>query len=360
MIDHASYRARRTFGSLDALRAFSILAVIWHHTAPEIGNDASTRGFLGVDLFFVLSGFLIVTLLLRERDASGDISLKNFYIRRSLRIFPIYYLLLGALALAFAVKPNSKNAAPFFEALPYYLTYTSNWVSIPSIMSISWSLAAEEQFYLFWPPVEKFLRKYWLIVFIAGVVVMQLINFGLFWRRDLPILQATFTPILFGVALAHLLHTKKGYDFAAKIAGHRWSSVIALIGVLGCVILPAGDIAGGPRLAIHVSMVLLLASVVVREDHVLAPLLQLRVLTAIGAVSYGMYLYHMLLRFAVFAAFDRVGVEATILRFLATAIATFIVAELSYRFIEKPFLRLKERFSAKTQPSEGQVASTTS
>src|SRR2546421_12834986 len=95
--DHKNYLAAKYFPSLDGLRAISILAVIWYHV-PELRPIWAT-GFLGVHLFFVISGFLITTLLLREKAATGSISLKKFYIRRTLRIFPAYYLTLGLFLL---------------------------------------------------------------------------------------------------------------------------------------------------------------------------------------------------------------------------------------------------------------------
>jgi peptidoglycan/LPS O-acetylase OafA/YrhL len=159
--DHASFLARRYFSALDIFRCLAIVAVIWHHTDAAVAwFPASTRGFLGVDLFFVISGFLIATLLLRERDRTGGISLRQFYLRRSLRIFPVYYAMLGGVALFLLfVKPNSSMAQPFFDSLIYQALYLSNFVEITgSLLFFTWSLAAEEQFYLFWPPVEKWLR----------------------------------------------------------------------------------------------------------------------------------------------------------------------------------------------------------
>ena len=91
-----SYRAIKYFGSLNGLRCACILAVIWHRTAGA-GRDALllSRGYLGVSLFFVISGFLITTLMLREREAYGQISVGAFLARRALRIFPLYYLVLS-------------------------------------------------------------------------------------------------------------------------------------------------------------------------------------------------------------------------------------------------------------------------
>src|SRR5262245_44922164 len=150
---YETYRDTKVFGSLDGLRCLSIVAVVWHHAAGSmIDHPLLRHGHLGVSLFFVISGFLITTLLLRERDRFGDISLRLFYARRSLRIFPLYYtVLLAYVLLAWLFESGSRFGQQFFHSLPAYMTYTSNWfVKMEDervIFYFAWSLAAEEQFY---------------------------------------------------------------------------------------------------------------------------------------------------------------------------------------------------------------------
>src|SRR5579862_2132540 len=104
-----AYRQARFFSSLDGLRCLSILAVIWHHTGIRTGGvHLAEAGYLGVDLFFAISGFLITTLLLREKEQCGQISLKAFYLRRSLRIFPLYYTIIVVYLIAvWAIDRNT-------------------------------------------------------------------------------------------------------------------------------------------------------------------------------------------------------------------------------------------------------------
>ncbi|MCC7205614.1 MAG: acyltransferase, partial [Phycisphaeraceae bacterium] len=344
------------FGSLDGLRCASIVGVVLHHTwmnAPEWLTLAH-RGFLGVDMFFAISGYLIVTLLLREERKNGQISLSRFYTRRMLRIFPIYYFILGALTLLMLIKPGANEAPKFWASLPYLVTYTSNWVADASILAIAWSLATEEQFYIFWPPVERFLRGWAVPVMLAFVVVNQAVNFGLTdklvfekWGwHDTPVWQITFTPICLGVLLAHLLNSPRGFGWAWQAVGHRAVAPVLLAALLAVCALPAGDISGVHRLGIHLLITGLLAACVVREDHLLAGMLQWRIVVRIGVVSYGMYLYHMFARHGAEVLLGRAGIESQLALFPVTLALTYLVSELSYRTLEAFFLNLKSRFSA--------------
>lgn len=347
---YADYRAQRIFPGLDALRGLSIAGVVWHHAGvPVDGVLLSTRGFVGVDAFFVLSGFLIVTLLLRERDRHGQISLRDFYLRRSLRIFPLYYGVVLGLALLLWLRPGFTLAGSFWSDLPWLLTYTANWVGITGLLSVTWSLAAEEQFYLLWPPVERFLGRAVLLVWIGAVAVNQAANFGLLdgllppghRHEDLEILQTTFTPILLGVGLAHGLHHRASYERWVPWlthAGVRVGLVVVLVGVLGL----APELSGGPRLLVHVALVGLLASWVTGAG----PRPRLRILSRLGKVSYGVYLLHLFVMHVLEQyLLPHAPVRVPGDRFVACLLGTWLVAEASFALYERPFLRLKGRFA---------------
>ena len=100
---YEAFRGVRRFGSLDGLRCFSILAVLWHHSGINLDFPLFHRGQLGVHLFFAISGFLITSLMIRERKSHDEISLRKFYMRRSLRIFPLYYVVLLTYVVVVAV-----------------------------------------------------------------------------------------------------------------------------------------------------------------------------------------------------------------------------------------------------------------
>jgi len=348
----ARFASTRTFASLDGLRCLSILAVVWHHSATYGHSISLARhGFLGVDLFFVISGFLITTLLLRERAAAG-ISLRRFWIRRSLRIFPPYFALLAATAVTLAwLAPEARMREPFFAELPYLATYTSNWVPIATLFGITWSLATEEQFYLAWPPLERFLPKLVVPTLVGLVLLNQCVNFGLLdaqieaWlgvpRRELAVLQATFTPILLGVALAHALNEPARFAAIARWFGSRAAAPLALVAVIALACIP-GSLSGAPRLAIHLAMTALVAACVMREDNALRRFLTLGVVARIGVVSYGIYLYHLI---ALHGVRQLLGDDTNnFVQFLACALSAFALAEISYRLLESRFLRMKSRF----------------
>ncbi len=357
-VSHDAFLQKKTFGALDGLRALSILAVVWHHTYEvPTGWKATDRGFLGVDLFFVISGFLIVSLLLRERDRRTTISLRDFYIRRFLRIFPLYYgVLLGLTAIFLTVGRHANIRDAFFADLPWALTYTSNWAALTTFLAITWSLSAEEQFYIVWPPLERYARGAALWVLGALLVVSQLVHFGFadgllssmgFVAPEPMMLRQTgFTPIILGVFLAHALHNKGSFERLAPVLGWRFMPVVAVVAIVGVCSIPIDDITGWPRLTLHLLMTLLLGSAVIREDHALMPLLRLKPLIHVGVLSYGVYLLHMLCRHAAKAALSAAGVTSLWPLFPLTLAITLAVAWLTYTFYEKRFLALKSRFAA--------------
>lgn len=330
-------------------------------TSPQI----LTRGFLGVDMFFVLSGFLIVTLLLREQSTVGKISLRKFYVRRALRIFPVYYGILLLLTLYYWLfKSQADSSSIFFSVLPFYVTFTSNWSLVQAHgFGITWSLAAEEQFYLFWPAIEKLARKR-IVYAVLGVLILinQLMNFGVLddlfislYRSSeaTKLLDTTFTPICLGIGLAHLLHRSRSFTLVFRYLGHRHTPIVILIVLLGVMNFSPSDISGFPRLLIQILMAMWLGSLVVREDHAIQPLMRFTPIARIGKVSYGMYLYHIWV-FSIAASathllYEHWGLAIPFPLFVTGTLATLLIAEMSYRFYEAPFLKRKVYFVWQTK-----------
>ena len=269
----------------------------------------------------------------------------------------MYYGLLAVLSAIFLLKPGGNSAARFFHDLPYFLTYTSNLIVAQSFMSISWTLAAEEQFYLLWPPIEKFLKRFAVPILLLVIAINQLIAFriGAGWlhscagdpdkRSDVPDHVHSHLP---GRALGPRSPFAPGVQPGRSLLALPWMPVVLLaLLILACNVLVSEDIQGWPRGLIQVLMVMLLASCVVREDHWLQGFLRLSPVRRIGVVSYGIYLYHMVAAFFTQALLDRSGLHFAYAHFVLTLALTWMVAELSFRYYETPFLKLKERFESR-------------
>ncbi|MBD2328098.1 acyltransferase [Alkalinema sp. FACHB-956] len=331
------------------------MAVLWHHSQPNNLPLLLTRGFLGVDMFFVLSGFLIVTLLLREKSKTQTVALQKFYSRRFLRIFPAYYGLLLCLTILYStLRIGTESSLLFFGTLPWNLAFLSNCVLVQANgLGSMWSLAIEQQFYLIWPVFEKYLKPRLIYGILGvGVVINQVINMGVangafnkpHWFPD-----ATFTPICLGICLAHAFHHASSFNKLLPLMGWRHAPLMWLGLLLVTLYISPSDIFGWPRLSIQVLMLLLLGSLVMREDHCLKSLLSYPPVVRVGQISYGIYLYHLWI-FSIVGAIVQVAqsymqITLPLPLFITGSLASIAISELSYRFYEMPFLNLKKKFS---------------
>lgn len=352
---YRDFKAMRFFGSLDGLRALSILAVIWFHTVPWDHGTLLGQGNKGVTLFFAISGFLIVTLLLRQKERLGTIELRDFWGRRALRIFPVYYLALALYVVLVALVERDPAArSTFWGNLPAFATFTSNWfVDLENarvIFYFAWSLAAEEQFYLLWPLVERFARGRRPLL-IAGAVLLMTQAVAISWplasRDQLPLRVLTSVPaaILCGVMLAHLLHEPRTFRGVWIVLGRRGSAFgAAALAALALAFAPAWGPIGEGIVAFALAAVV--AACVVREDNDLAHVLRLRPVVWVGTVSYGMYLFHMIAVNLVRRAATAAGVTSPYVDFVGGALLAIALATASYLTYERFFLRLKERWFA--------------
>jgi peptidoglycan/LPS O-acetylase OafA/YrhL len=217
-----------------------------------------------------------------------------------------------------------------------------------SQLAITWSLSVEEQFYIVIPTVIKYARRAFPILLPFAYVLVCLPSFGLFPAIHFPafFMETTFGPILLGTMLAYVLDQPRGFSFASHLVGWRVMSVITLGLTIAILSYSALDMSGWPRIAAHWAMLALVASCVVPETNALAPLLQLRPIRRIGVVSYGMYLYHLVVMHFVLKALNAAGTINGFTAFVGTVLATWVVAELSYRVFESRFLALKKRYGS--------------
>lgn len=368
---HAAYLETRFFGSLDGLRSLCIALVLWHHGTilDVLGAPPRilTRGFTGVDFFFVLSGFLITTLLVREEARKGRFSLTGFYRRRILRIVPVYFL---AVTLAAGWWIGVRGQEQWTAHLPYYYAFLANFLTedIP-LLAPMWSLSVEEQYYMLWPLTLLVLPALRLrAVFLASVLgyAVLVIAFGLLPRPELwpPTGVATFllpiaayAPILIGSALALALNSPAGFAALYRLAGHRMAAPAALVALLLAWQFLPQTLLGWPAFVMHAIMALLLAALVLREDNGLARVLRWRPVARVGAISYGLYIWHLVGRHVGVEITARFGLGPVAAGWVAMPLyiaAAIAIAEISFRYYETPFLRLKSRRGAGLR-QEGRV-----
>jgi peptidoglycan/LPS O-acetylase OafA/YrhL len=356
---YAKFRDVRFFGSLDGLRALSIIAVVWLHSwygTNYYDRLAATpvlrQGFFGVQVFFVVSGFLITTLLLREMDRYGTISVRDFYLRRALRIWPLYYAVLAIYVVnALVFERGSIRAHSFLHYLPAFATFTYTWFISDNwpggMFNLAWTLSTEEQFYAFWPLALRLLRSLWSSVLIVAIIILKIATDHGLTSWILPpgalptrIVISIAITICLGVLLAQALHSKRGFDILYSVLGWKWSAQVFLVLVLLC-LAPKRP----PFLLAFLLTSALVGACVVREDNGLASVLRLRPLAFIGTLSYGIYLLNSLSVHAVRFPLIRLGLDYPPLVFVCALALATALAFLSYRYYESPFLALKARFS---------------
>jgi peptidoglycan/LPS O-acetylase OafA/YrhL len=344
-ITHEQYLRTKYFGALDGLRCLSILMVIGFHCQLTVTRFFKT-GHYGVSLFFAISGFLITTLLLRGQSSTSGIALRQFYVRRTLRIFPLYYAsLLVYTALVNAFEHGPERDA-FWRNWPFFFTYTSNLfvdrdIAPRVIFAFAWSLAAEEQFYLCWPSIVRYAKRWWIPVavmigaiafdaFFEAGTYLGWIDFGAAGNR---IVTSVATPICLGCLLAYSLHNPRSFAVVRPILAFGLAAPIAIL---------AMAIAWYFRViwAMNLFMTLLVGAACIRSDNSLAWLLANPVARYIGMVSYGLYLLHTL---AIHAA-KLIHPDRDWLFFPLALAISLAVASASYWMFELPFLRLKNRF----------------
>ncbi|MGN6131243.1 MAG: acyltransferase family protein, partial [Nocardioidaceae bacterium] len=228
-MDYGEFRAVRSFDSLQQWRTISVLLVLAYHMQDPLWG--ALRGYIGVAIFFVISGFLITTLLLREEADRGVASLRGFYIRRAFRILPLYYLALLLFAVPILVAGLGGQVADFKRALPFYLTY-QNDLTGSAPFGHSWSLAIEEKFYLLWPaailllPLVRRQRLTACLVLLAASCAAPLLG---------STYPARYGPILAGCAVALVLHDERGYRLTRSLRTLPVTVLALLLSVVGLV-----------------------------------------------------------------------------------------------------------------------------
>jgi peptidoglycan/LPS O-acetylase OafA/YrhL len=350
----------------DGLRALAVAAVLLFHG----GVGWLHGGLLGVDIFFVLSGFLITSLLISEFRASGTISFKAFYARRARRLLPaLFVTVLGVSAYAVWIAPTSVRAAVRGDGLST-LTEVANWHFIvtnqnyfvrngpPSPLLHTWSLAVEEQFYLVWPALALVVMRRWrdrgllivavLLAMASAVWCAFEFHHGagatrLYYGTDVRVQE-----VMVGASLAALWIGASG-GTARPDRTRLGRRGLAVLGLGGLAVLvwclhqvngASGFLYQGGFLVVSLSTLAVLAAVVGAPGSLVERFFALAPLRYVGRISYGLYLYH----WPIFLFLDgpRTGLTGTPLLLVRLAVST-AAAAVSYRFVELPLRGLRPR-----------------
>lgn len=351
---------------LDGVRGLAIaLVIVWHYVGVTVSGDGAlaemvsplTRlTYSGVDLFFVLSGFLIGRILMASKGSSNFFQV--FYAKRLFRIFPLYYLLLVAYLVFIATGLDAWVPWLFEHKLDFwpYPLFLQNFFMVdhfgPHFLGISWSLAVEEQFYLLLP-LTIFLvpRKVLPWIAIAGILAAPVFRYLLPGQLGFVVVFARMDSLLAGVLLAWMYFDTSVWTFVTQHIRWAW---LALAGCLAvAAVLSLGLVSFGP---LNPSLLAALYTCIVaialaQPASFVANGLKARWLAYLGKISYGVYTYHQVVAGVVFQLVlgTNPGLQS-IPELLTTSlclVVTLLVASASFYWFEKPILKLGKRFKYK-------------
>lgn len=345
---------------LDGLRALAVLAVLLYHISP----NQFIGGYIGVDLFFVISGFLITYRNLQNiQNPNKKFTLKNFWLRRARRLIPALVLvILVCVPIGAIIYPDILVGA--FRQVAGALTYSTNWVEIihgsnyfdqanPSLFKNFWSLAVEEQFYIIWPPLlllllSRRLKNSQLITIVATIAVASMVLMGVLAAPDnyTRVYYGTDTHcfgLAMGIIFAFIWNKEKGSLSKEWLSAQPWIPALAPVGLIGFILIvmlvpdtaaftyPFGLVLGS------LFSLFLVGAVIIRPDALFTRIMELAPLRWIGVRSYGIYLWHWpMLVFGRILIPTAMGTVENVAVDVLFALISFVASDLSYRFIEEP------------------------
>jgi len=357
-----STSSNRYIQSVDGLRAVAVIAVLLYH----LGIDWIPGGFLGVDLFFVISGYVITGLILDSIERSGGLDLRAFYLSRIRRLVPALIAMVVFTTIYIGVYAP-ETVRRFLNDLPYVFTGTMNWALVnrqqdyfeaigrPPLLQHTWSLAVEAQFYLIWPLVLLFVLRYFgkkNISFVALAIALAS-GFALFiYSVQIDIRESAVSHVYFGTDThsiglflgAALAVSWKPQNLTKEIS-KRAQDFVDLIGVFGFLGLLSAFLfinESDPtlyRVAFPLTAIFGCATLisVIHPASRFAPILSTKPALWIGERSYGIYLWHWIVFQLTRPSLDLVGDDWAL--YSLRVLIVFALADISYRYIETPVRR---------------------
>lgn len=336
---------------LDGVRGIAVVLVVLFHTKVLPGN-----GFIGVDVFFVLSGFLITTLLCEEHTRSGRIDLRAFYTRRARRLLPALSMLVTGAIIASLITTDLGGHLPIPVIGLLALGFVANWVTVIfgqgtlGALSPTWSLAEEEQFYLVWPALLGLLlrlRPKHVVAILAAAIVV-LVGVADAMTNLVPHWSLFFNPVDRAAEL--LLGALVSIVWRHRLIGHGFA-VITRHWLFGWLVVGLGAWTVWQTVLFQVPTyrlaavlgALLLIHALDRPGALLSRLLSIAPLRHIGKISYGLYLYHLPITWTV--KDEMPGVAFWLRAALSIGLA-YLLALLSYRLVESRVLRRRSQPAA--------------
>ncbi|MCB0668640.1 MAG: acyltransferase [Saprospiraceae bacterium] len=357
---------------INSFRFFAAMLVLVFHCNDglrQVSNDLFyaypilTKGPFAVDLFFIISGFLLTYLALNEIKTHKKFDLKNFFVRRVLRIFPLYYLIVLISFVSIGMIYPRISGQHYFdfsmsEAIWYYIAFIPNvaivkWNNIGPMYSL-WSIGVEEQFYLFFPYLIIFMTRIKRELYIASFCFLfyTLFYLGIYhhlidvapWFYQLVVLTLRFHFLFFGVLLAVLFVNYRDNLFF-RFIGKPWVQILIFFAFAGAFIfLPVRQDPHNFIGTLFFGLILInLGRNVSLVDF------EWQTFTYLGIISYGIYVFHPLVSAATRLGMDTIPVFRQLIfkqvwiYYLLVSLVTFGVASLSYRYFESYFLKLKKR-----------------
>jgi peptidoglycan/LPS O-acetylase OafA/YrhL len=371
------------FPNLDGLRTIAFLLVFLQHSVSDQllnGYDGVIGSFLkmlfrggatGVSVFFVLSGFLITYLILNEQNSTNGINIKHFYIRRALRIWPLYY---AVLIFVFFIYPILRNLAGMESShahnIPYYFLFLSNFDIIHidhyfetmawGPITVTWSVAVEEQFYLTWPLFFAFVpKRFYPFIFIA--IISGSLVFRYYHLHDKPVLLYHSFIVCADLAIGGLcaycaIYYEQFTRFFANL-GKNYIVSLYFIGFLLLLFMPnLSEQSASLLFFSRLINTLFFAFVILEQNYAQQSFYKFSNFTTLtfwGKYTYGLYLIHNIVLLFIFIALGpkllNINYETHFLsNFMVCVIGlmlSMLISYLSYEYFEKRFLTLKERFS---------------
>lgn len=369
-------KKRIYFENLDGLRFLCFLSVFLFHSFHTeyayilesklyqlVKRDVFGNGNIGVNFFFVLSGFLITYLLIEEKRLNGQVNLRKFWLRRILRIWPLFYFCIFFGFVIFPWLKQTFGQIPYETADPvYYLTFLNNFDFInkglpdSSVLGVLWSIAVEEQFYLVWPIIiflfpEKRLWIPFTIIIIANLIFRALYNN--YMMHEYHTLSCIGDMTIGAVGAWLMSVSDKFKNSIAQLSKIQIAGIylifIAIFFFRDEFLLPDPTIRIFERLFVAIFILLVILEQTFANNSFFK-MSNFKTISKLGIITYGLYCLHFVGILVTTNVAKKLGINTSIWEvfFMETPVAlllSIIICKLSYKYYETPFLKLKERFA---------------